>query len=313
MSNLEINTQAALEQLLLENLKENRRKRRWGIFFKFVFILYLVILAFIFFIPDMKYSAKINKPHTSIIDISGEIMPDSLTDADNITTSLAKAFKDPNTKGIILRIDSPGGSPVQAAYIYNNIMYLRKKYPHIKIYGVCSDACASAAYYIASATNDIYANPASLVGSIGVLMDGFGFNDAMQKLGISRRLLTAGSEKGIMDPFSPMKPEDKTYVEKMLEIVHQQFINAVKQGRGDRLNTKDPLIFSGLIWTGAQAKSLGLIDGFGSAGDVARNVIKYPSMVNYSPKQNIFSRLSKGVGESFTNGVLSEFLGNKFF
>lgn len=311
MSNSEINTQSALEQLLLENLKENRLKRRWGIFFKLFFILYLIIFALLLLIPSIKYSAKFMRPHTSVVDIDGEISADSVNDADTIVRALNKAFKDPNTRGIILRINSPGGSPVQASYIYSNIMFLRKNYPDIKIYAVCSDSCASAAYYIASATDDIYADPASLVGSIGVLMDGFGFNDAIGKLGISRRLLTAGSEKGMLDPFSPLKPEDKAYVQKMLDIVHQQFIAAVEHGRGNRLDTKDPLLFSGLIWTGAQAKSLGLIDGFGSAREVARNIIKYPNMVNYTPEQNLFSRLSKKVGENFANGVLSTWLGSK--
>lgn len=311
MSNLDINSQTALENLLLENLKEQRRKRRWGIFFKLVFLIYIGVFLTLLLIPDLKYDSKFGKPHTSVVDISGEIMPNSQNNANNVVASLTAAFKDPNTKGIILRINSPGGSPVQASYIYNNILRLRTKYPQIKIYGVCSDLCASAAYYVASATDDIYANPSSLVGSIGVLMDGFGFVDTMQKVGVTRRLITAGSEKGFLDPFSPVKPQDKIYAEKILQIVHEQFIQAVEKGRGKRLDTKDPLIFSGLVWTGVQAKPLGLIDGFGSSGDVARNIIKCPEIVNYTKKQSFFDKFSKGIGASFANGVLSAFLGNK--
>lgn len=311
MSNLEVNSQAVLEKLLLENLKENRRRRCWSNFFKTIFLLIILVIVVMMFMPGMKYAGKLGKPHTAVIDISGEIMPDSQNDANNVVSSLTKAFKNPYTKGIILRINSPGGSPVQASYIFNNVMRLRKQYPNIKVYGVCSDLCASAAYYIASSTNDIYADPSSLVGSIGVLLNGFGFVDTMQKLGISRRLLTAGSEKGFLDPFSPMKPEDKVYADKMLQIVHEQFIKAVEEGRGNRLDTKNPLIFSGLIWTGVQAKALGLIDGFGSAGYVAREIIKCPTTVNYTKKQGLFDRVSKGIGENFSIGVLSTFLGNK--
>lgn len=310
MADLNINSQSALEKLLLENLKESRRRRRWGIFFKLAFGIYFIVLLALFFGSNSRLSTAFDKPHTAVIDITGTIMPGSLNDADNIVASLTKAYKAPNTKGIILRINSPGGSPVQASYIFNNIMRLRKTYPNIKIYAVCSDVCASAAYYIAAATDDIYANPSSLVGSIGVLLNGFGFVDTMKKLGISRRLITAGANKGFLDPFSPITENQKLYAEKMLEQIHQQFIHAVEIGRGNRLHSKNPNIFSGLIWTGETAKKLGLIDGFSSAGDVARNIIKAPKIINYTPQRNILDEISKGVGASFAHGIGSVFLGH---
>lgn len=309
MNTLDFNPQSTLETILLENLKEARRKRRWGIFFKLAFLLIVIILLLLWFVPGWVAVGKLSKPHTSIVDITGIIMPGSINNSDNIVTGLTKAFKDPHSKGIILRINSPGGSPVQASYIYNNIIYLRKQYPNKKIYAVCSDMCTSAAYYVASAANEIYADPSTLVGSIGVLLNGFGFVDTMQKLGISRRLITAGSEKGFLDPFSPLKPEDEAYAKTLLNQVHEQFINAVKKGRGNRLNTQTPLLFSGLAWTGLQAKNIGLIDGFGSAGYVAHTIIQAPTVVDYTHKRSIFDRLGTGLGASFAQGIVSAFSG----
>ncbi len=193
------------------------------------------------------------KNHVALIDIDGPIFDGQDASADHVVSGLTKAVKDPKTIAVILRINSPGGSPVQADDIYNNVMRFRRAYPKLKIYAVCRDICASAAYYIASSANEIYANPSSLVGSIGVLMDGFGFTGTMDKLGIDRRLITSGSEKGFLDPFSPVKPQDQAFAQQMLDQVHQQFINAVKNGRGNRLKD-DPLLFSGLAWTGIQAK-----------------------------------------------------------
>ncbi len=295
-----MDTTKALETLLLENLKENRRRRRWGIFFKIILAIYLLLLLSLVFSPEVKVP-NLNKPHTAVVDISGAIMPGSLNDADNVVKSLTQAFESKYTKGIILRINSPGGSPVQASYIFNNLLRLRKKYPDIKVYGVCSDVCASAAYYIAAGTDDIYANPSSLVGSIGVLLNGFGFVDILKKLGISRRLITAGNNKGFLDPFSPLEPQQKAYAQKLLAIVHQQFINAVKEGRGHRLKLNTPELFSGLIWTGEQAKDIGLIDGFGSPGYVARNVIKAPDMVDYTQSLSWYDKISQGVGANFAS------------
>ena len=239
-----------LEKLLFSALKEQRRKRRWGIFFKFLF--FIAILCFLIVLwpttANLPTASKA-KAHIGLIDIRGIIDASTSADADNVIEGLQNAFEDKNTRSVILRINSPGGSPVQAAQIYNQIRYLRHKYPAIKLYAVCDDLCASAAYYIASASDDIYANPASLVGSIGVLMDGFGFVDTLKKVGVTRRLLTAGEHKGFLDPFSPEKADEKLIAERMLANVHQQFIDAVKQGRGNRLKD-NPELFSGLAWTG---------------------------------------------------------------
>ena len=232
-----------LEKLLFDNLKEQRRKRRWNIFFKFLFFLLLLGLLFSLWPTTTNLpSASKAKAHIGLVDIRGIIDDSSTASADNVIEGLQNAFEDKNTRTVILRINSPGGSPVQAAQIYNEIRYLRHQYPNIKLYTVCDDLCASAAYYIASASDDIYANPASLVGSIGVLMDGFGFVDSMKKIGVERRLLTAGDHKGFLDPFSPEKIDEKLIAERMLANVHQQFINAVKQGRGSRIKDNPELL-----------------------------------------------------------------------
>lgn len=293
-----------LQQLAFASLKEQRRSRRWGIFFKSVFLLYLLLMLLLL-LPSS--SLDHTSPHTALIEIRGVIEAGGPVDSDDVATSLNSAFKDSNTQGIILRINSPGGSPVQAAYIFDEVRRLRKKYPKIKVYAVCSDLCASAAYYIASSADQIYANPASLVGSIGALMDGFGFVDAMHKVGVQRRLLTAGQYKGMLDPFSPLKPEDEAYAQKMLDIIHQQFIDSVKLGRGNRLKN-DPIIFSGLIWTGRQALDLGLIDGFGSTGYVAREIIKNDHIVDYTIKPSYVEILASKVGANFAQTVRSELL-----
>jgi protease-4 len=290
--------QPVLEKLLLETLNEQKRKRRWGIFFKLIYLFIIIIFFCLLFNYNKLSSSALGKPHTALVNIKGEIFSGANASADNIVTGLTKAFKDSNTRGVILRINSPGGSPVQASYVFNEIMRLKAKYPKIKVYAVCSDVCASAAYYIASAADNIYADPASLVGSIGVLMDGFGFVDTLQKLGVERRLITAGSEKGFLDPFSPMSPQDHSYAQTMLNTVHQQFIAAVKRGRGSRLKNS-PELFSGLAWTGEQALQLGLIDGYGSAGYVAREIIKNTNVVDYTKKSGLFSNLGKQMGTAF--------------
>jgi protease-4 len=296
--------QKTMEKILLEGIKEQRRKRRWGIFFKLIFFAWLLLFISVL-LPDKQITdASKMKKHIGLIDINGPIFDGADASSDHVVASLAKAMKDPKTVAVILRINSPGGSPVQADDIYNNIMRLKKDYPTKKVYAVCRDVCASAAYYIASAADEIYANQASLVGSIGVLMDGFGFTGTMSKLGIERRLFTAGDEKGFLDPFSPIKPEDEAFAKQMLEQVHQQFIAAVKNGRGNRLQN-NPQLFSGLAWTGYQAKSLGLIDGFGSAGYIARNLVHVDSMVDYTRKSNFFDQISRNMGASFSHEIAS--------
>lgn len=248
-------------------------------------------------------------PHVGLVDIKGEIFDTFSANADNLSKSLQAAYSSGGLKAIIYRIDSPGGSPVQADYMFNAIRYYHKKYPNIKSYAVCADTCASAAYYVAAAADEVYANPSSLVGSIGVLYNGFGFVDAMQKIGVSRRLQTAGANKGFMDPFSPVDSQQEQNLRIMLDLIHQRFIDQVKLGRGKRLKTSDT-VFSGLIWTGTQAKDLGLIDGFASTGQLLRDVIKQEKVVDYTERTNVLDQLAKNLGAEMVN-QLSLVLGIK--
>jgi protease-4 len=292
-----------LEKLLFNTLKEQRAKRRWGIFFKLLFLALLISFLIVLWLsPSNLPNANKAKPHIGLIDIRGIISDSAPADADNVIESLKNAFEDKNTQAVILRINSPGGSPVQASQIYQEIRYLRTQHPSIKLYAVCGDLCASAAYYIASASDDIYADPASLVGSIGVRMDSFGFVDTLKKLGVERRLITAGDHKGFLDPFSPEKPDEKQIAEQMIQGVHQQFINAVKQGRGDRLKENAEL-FSGLAWNGQDALSLGLIDGFGDLTSVSRDRIKNKNIVDYTVKPGLLEQLSDRMGASFAEKI----------
>lgn len=291
-----------IEKVLLATVKEQRAKRRWGIFFKILFLGYLFLALWIFWPSGNKTLSTNDKAHTALIDINGEIGAEEDANADDISQALQQALKDKNTKGVILRINSPGGSAVQSVYIYDEIKRLRQKYPQTPIYAVCTDACASAAYLIASGTDKIYANPASLVGSIGVLMEGFGFVDAEKKLGIERRLITAGDHKGFFDPFSPISQTDVQFAQNMLKDIHQMFIDYVLKGRGKRLKIT-PDIFSGLVWTGHQALNIGLIDGYGSAGFVARDIIQQETIVDYSVKSNPLEFFAHRFGTSFHSHV----------
>lgn len=298
--------QTVLRDIALESIKEQRRKRRWGIFFKLLFVAYFGYLIWIATVDKYSSPAAVAKPHTALIDIKGPIFDDSISSsADTVAAGLRNAFNDKNTKGIILRINSPGGSPVQASYIFNEIERLKQTRNDIKVYAVCTDLCASGAYYIASAADEIYVNPASMVGSIGVMFNSFGFVDAMQKIGVERRLLISGEHKGMMDPFSPVQSYDKEHIQKMLDTVHELFIKDVKQGRGKRLH-ETPDVFSGTLWTGEQAKEIGLIDHFGSAGYVAREVIKYPDIVDYTIKPNYFDQLASRFGSTFVGQLISQ-------
>lgn len=287
-----------LERLVLEIVRERRRARRWTIFFRLL-LLALVVAAFAMYHYP---SPDLNGPHTAVVKLTGDIAPGSASNADDIDAALRDAFRDPGTRAVILRIDSPGGSPVQASQINAEIGRLRTRYPKVPIYAVCDDLCASAAYYVAVATDRIYVSPASMVGSIGVLMEGFGFSGLMNKLGISRRLLTAGSNKGFMDPFSPMPEEQRTYALAMLEQIHQQFIAAVEKGRGKRLKV-DADTFSGLVWTGQQAVARGLADAYGDTREVARNVVHQPKLVVYSHRGNVVDRLARRIGAAFGGGA----------
>jgi protease-4 len=284
-----------LEKLAFSALKEQTRRRRWGIFFKLLIFAYLTFLLLLAF--DWSGSSELitEGKHTALVDLDGVIDANGDANADKIGGALQSAFKDKNTKGVILRIDSPGGSPVQAAIINDEMRRLRGVYPKIPLYVVVEDICASGGYFVAVAADKIYVNKASLVGSIGVLMDGFGYTGTMQKLGVERRLLTAGENKGFMDPFSPENPKQTAYALSMLNDIHQQFIDVVKQGRGTRLKD-DPELFSGLIWTGRKAVELGLADGYGSVESVARDVIKAKNIVDYTEKSNPVERIAKRFG-----------------
>ena len=289
-----------LEKTLLAGVQEQRRARRWGIFFKLLTFVYLFgILALFTPLMDMDKAASRSVSHTALVEVRGMIADQEPASADNIVSGLREAFKDPKTKAVILRINSPGGSPVQSGYIYDEIRRLRAEYPAIKLYAVISDLGASGAYYIASAADQIYADKASLVGSIGVTAAGYGFVGTMEKLGVERRTYTAGEHKAFLDPFQPQKPEETAFWQGVLETTHKQFIASVKQGRGERLKDKDhPELFSGLIWSGEQALALGLVDGLGSAGYVAREVVGEKELVDFTVEESPFDRFSKRLGAS---------------
>ena len=285
-----------INKLAFAALNEQRRTRRWGIFFKSLFFVYLLILLITAF-SSSDNSASIGKssPHTALVDVKGVIADGAEASADNIIQGLRAAFKEPNAKAVILRINSPGGSPVQAGYVYDEVKRLRKKYTDKKVYAVVTDMCASGGYYIAVSADEIYADKASIVGSIGVLMNGFGFTEAMKKVGVERRLYTAGSSKGFLDPFSDVKKKDKQHIETLLGTIHQQFINTVKEGRGKRL-VDDEKLFTGLVWTGEESVELGLTDGLGSASFVAREIIEAKKIIDYTPKPNYLDRFADRLG-----------------
>ena len=297
---------SVLERLVLEIVAEKRRARRWSIFFRLIFLGLLIAVFVGGYIAEYA-SGTSTGAHTALVQINGEISASSAASADNINASLRDAFDDVDTKAVILRINSPGGSPVQASQVNAEIWHLRAKHKNIPIYAVCDEVCASAAYYIAVATDKIYVNPASLVGSIGVLMEGFGVSGLMDKLGVTRRLLTAGANKGFMDPFSPMPEDQKAYALGMLKQIHMQFIAAVEKGRGKRLKINDDT-FSGLVWTGESAVAQGLADGFGDTDSVARDVVHEKALVDYTRSGNVVDRLAKRFGASVGTAAVHEMM-----
>ncbi len=285
----------ALEKVALAAVTEQRKTRQWGIFFKVLTFLYLFVVLFAF-MGWMGGSDKVLGKHTALIDLQGVISSDE-ANADMIMSGLKSAFEDKHTQGVILRINSPGGSPVQAGQIYDEIKRLRAQYPKTPLYVVVDDICASGGYYVAAAADKIYVDKASIVGSIGVLMDGFGFTKAMDKLGVERRLLTAGENKGFLDPFSPADPKQEAFAKTMLAEIHQQFIDVVRKGRGKRLK-ETPDMFSGLVWSGARSIEMGLADAFGSTDYVAREVIKAEDIVDFTPQEDLASKLAGRLGVS---------------
>ncbi|BCK87744.1 hypothetical protein MIZ01_1537 [Sideroxyarcus emersonii] len=294
-----------LEKLALSAIQEQRRARHWGIFFKVLTFGYLFFLLYLVMNwSGDKVDGSLTGKHTALIELTGVISADSNANADNLIGSLQDAFKDKNTAGVLLRCNSPGGSPVQAGLVNDEIRRQRTLHPDIPLYVVVEDMCASGGYYIAAAADKIFVNKASIVGSIGVLMDGFGFTGTMQKLGVERRLMTAGENKGFMDPFSPRNPKHEEFTRNMLEDIHMQFIDVVKQGRGKRLK-ETPETFSGLFWTGDKAIQMGLADDIGSVDSVARDVIKAENVVDFTTHEGLADRLAKKFGA----GVASAFPG----
>jgi protease-4 len=292
---------ATLEKLAFAALKEQRSARRWKIFFR---LAWLGLIAAVVFVALQQSSSTTSKsaPHTAVVDIKGEIASGAEASAEFVVAAMRSALEDEGSQALVLLINSPGGSPVQAGIINDEIVRLKAKH-NKPIYAVVEETCASAAYYIAAAADDIYVDKASIVGSIGVLMDGFGFTGTMEKLGVERRLLTAGENKGFLDPFSPQTETQRAYAQTMLNQIHQQFIAVVKAGRGDRLKTTADT-FSGLFWTGQQAVEMGLADQMGSLDYVAREVVKAEDIIDYTRRDNVAERLVKRFGAAVGLGAV---------
>ena len=296
----------AIEKIALSAITEQRRARRWSIFFKSLVFIYLFIVLFVA-MGWVGGKDGSNTAHTALIDIQGVIGSGDEVNADSVISSLQSAYDNKYTKGIILRINSPGGSPVQAGIINDEIHRQKKLHPTIPVYAVVEDICASGGYYIAVAADKIFVDKASIVGSIGVLMDGFGFTGVMDKVGVERRLMTAGTNKAMLDPFSPVNPHHKELAQQMLDQIHQQFIRVVREGRGNRLK-ETPDTFSGLFWSGESSIELGLADAYGSSDFVAREVIKQDNIVDFTSHEGFADRVAKKLGAS----VMQSFMGKAF-
>ena len=290
------------EKLARDLIRDRRTERRWRVFFRLAWLALMLAVVYALFASRARTAAPAG-PHTALIEVRGEISAGAEASAENLLPGIKTAFEDPGAQALVLRINSPGGSPVQAGIINDEIRRLKVLHPK-KVYAVVEETCASGAYYIAVAADEIFVDKASIVGSIGVLMDGFGVTGLMEKLGVERRLLTAGANKGIGDPFSPLPPEQRVYIQAMLDQIHQQFIRVVKQGRGDRLK-ETPDTFSGLFWNGEQALAMGLVDHLGTLDSVARDVVKAEEVIDYTPKENVAERLAKRFGASIGAGAVS--------
>ncbi|MEW6706828.1 MAG: S49 family peptidase [Pseudomonadota bacterium] len=290
-----------LEQLAREMLRERRSERRWRLVVRLLWLGFFIAVAWAL-LAQKVHTAAPTGPHTALIEVRGEIAPESDASAENLVAALKSAFEDQSARAVVLRFNSPGGSPVQAGIVNDEIRRLKTLHRK-KVYAVVEEMCASGAYYIAVAADEIYVDKASIVGSIGVLMDGFGFVGTMEKLGIERRLLTAGENKAMLDPFSPEKPEHRAYAQSMIDQIHRQFVAVVKEGRGKRLK-ETPETFSGLFWDGQQAVKQGLADKFGNLDYVAREVVRAEEVVDYTPKENVAERLAKRFGASIGEGAV---------
>jgi protease IV len=293
--------EATLQQFASDYMRDRRSERRWKLTFRVLWV--LIIVMFLWSALAARKAANMpSGPHTALVEVRGEIASDTEASAERIVSALKSAFEDANAQAVVLRINSPGGSPVQAGIVNDEIRRLKAIHKK-KVYAVVEEVCASGAYYIAVAADEIYTDKASIVGSIGVLMDGFGFTGAMQKFGVERRLYTAGENKGMNDPFSPESEKQKAYTQAMLDQIHKQFIRVVKEGRGARLK-ETPDTFSGLYWNGEEAVKLGLADKFGNLDFVAREVVHAEDVIDYTPKENIAERLAKRFGASIGAGAV---------
>ncbi len=292
-----------LEKLVFATIKERRAARRWSIFFRLAFLTVLIVGLWTYLGLSFGSDDENLGRHTALIELNGEIEAEGSGSADNVIPSLNKAFADAGSAAVVMRIDSPGGSPVQAGIIVDEIRRLKKGYPDKPLYVVVDEICASGGYYIAAAADKIYVNKASIVGSVGVLMDSFGFTGTMEKLGVERRLMTAGANKGFLDPFSPQSEKHREHAQEMLNEIHQQFISVVRAGRGARLK-ETPETFSGLYWTGAKAVDMGLADGFGTVDTVARDIVKAEDIVDYTAHEGLPERVLKKFGASVGSGAV---------
>jgi protease-4 len=294
--------EASVDRLAAELLRERRAERRWRIFFRLAWLGLALAVAWGLLAQRARHVTAPTTPHTALVEVRGEIGPEGEASAELLVTALREAFKDPGAQAVVLRINSPGGSPVQSGIVNDEIRRLKALHQK-KVYAVVEEICASAAYYIAVSADEIYVDKASLVGSIGVLMDGFGFSGLMEKLGVERRLLTAGENKGMLDPFSPQSAKERAYAQAMIDQIHRQFIQVVKEGRGPRLK-ETPETFSGLFWNGEEAVKLGLADRYGSLDYVAREVVKAEDIVDYTPRENVAERLAKRFGAAIGSGAV---------
>jgi len=294
--------EAVLVQFAREYMQDRRSERRWRVFIRMFWLALLVFVGWALFSQQHHHASTSSTPHTALVEVRGEIAADTEASAELLLSALKQAFEDPGSQAVVLRINSPGGSPVQAGIVYDELKRLKAKHDK-KVYAVVEEMCASGAYYIAAGADEIYVDKASVVGSIGVLMDGFGFTGLMSKLGVERRLMTAGENKAMLDPFSTVSPKQQAYAQAMLDQIHQQFIAVVREGRGKRLH-ETPEIFSGLFWNGEQAVKLGLADAMGNLDYVAREVVKAEEVVDYTPRDNVAERLAKRFGAAMGEGAI---------
>jgi protease-4 len=291
----------AVQALARDLMQERRTDRRWRVFFRMCWLL-LVVGVLWMLMTDRLHHSNPSGPHTALIDLRGEIASDTEASAEQLVAGLRNAFEDSNTKAVVLRINSPGGSPVQAGIINDEIHRLKTLH-QIKVYAVVEEMCASGAYYVAVAADEIFVDKASIVGSIGVLMDGFGFDGLMGKLGVERRLITAGKNKGMLDPYSPLNPKHRAMAQAMIDQVHEQFISVVREGRGKRLKETEDT-FSGLFWNGEEAVKMGLADQLGNLDYVAREVVKAEDVVDFTPRENVAEKLAKRFGAAMGEGAM---------